>query len=316
MDDTTFLAPFERLIGDLVTPEQVRAAEQHGNSGALWGPIADSGFLDALVPESCGGAGLSLRDVGLLIEVLGRHLVPEPVADTIAARGLMQAMGIECPAGRILLATATKRAVPALPEGQSADYILCDDGVSVNFWSADNLARGSAARPIASIPRPDGGLRPLSAVLRSAEMAGAAAALLDMSVAYANERIQFGKPIGRQQAIQQQLAVLAEKVVMVRMAARIGCACELVPHLTAAAMAKGVASAAVDDLTAIAHAVHGAIGISQEHDLQLFTRRLHYWRLAEGSESYWWELLGEARLASRDATSAIFVRGVTTADAS
>ena len=40
-----------------------------------------------------------------------------------------------------------------------------------------------------------------------------------------------------------------------------------------------------------------AIGISEEYDLQLFTRRLYEWRLADGSESYWNRLLGQARLA-------------------
>ena len=47
-------------------------------------------------------------------------------------------------------------------------------------------------------------------------------------------------------------------------------------------------------VAATAHAVYGAIGISEEHDLQLFTRRLHEWRLADGSETYWNRLLGAA----------------------
>ena len=41
-----------------------------------------------------------------------------------------------------------------------------------------------------------------------------------------------------------------------------------------------------------AHAVIGAIGISAEHDLQLYTRRLHAMRLAHGSESHWQRVLG------------------------
>lgn len=315
MDEPAFLDPFKRLIGDLMTPEVVRKAEKDAGSRVVWDTIVASGFLDALVPESRGGAGLSLRDVGLLAEVLGQHLVPEPVADTIAARGLLQARGIVPPAGRIVLATVATGETASLPEARRAEHILCDDGKNLGLWSVGALAAPSATEPLVSLPRPDGGLRPLAAVLRAAEMAGAAAVLLDMSVAYANDRIQFGKPIGRQQAIQQQLAVMAEKAVMVRMSARIGCACELVPETAAAAVAKSVASAAVGDLTSIAHAVHGAIGISEEHMLQLFTRRLNNWRMAEGSESYWYELLGKARLASKDATSAVFIRGVAIANA-
>src|SRR3546814_7193507 len=59
-----------------------------------------------------------------------------------------------------------------------------------------------------------------------------------------------------------------------------------------------VASAAAPTIAATAHAVHGAIGISAEHDLHLFTRRLHGWRMEHGSEGYWEARLGRERLAA------------------
>ena len=129
-----------------------------------------------------------------------------------------------------------------------------------------------------------------------------------MTAAYANERVQFGKPIARQQALQQNMAVMAEDAVAARIASQLGCASGFPPTLAAAATAKSVASRAAARVAATAHAVHGAIGISEEHDLQLFTRRLHAWRLADGSESYWNRKLGALRLAS-DAGSVDFVRG-------
>ena len=58
----------------------------------------------------------------------------------------------------------------------------------------------------------------------------------------------------------------------------------------------------------IAHAVHGAIGISEEHDLQLYSRRLHEWRLADGSEGYWARALGQVRLEQPDLPSVDFIR--------
>ena len=54
--------------------------------------------------------------------------------------------------------------------------------------------------------------------------------------------------------------------------------------------------AAAARIAATAHAIHGAIGISEDHELQLYSRRLHEWRLADGSETYWNRLLGAARL--------------------
>ena len=68
------------------------------------------------------------------------------------------------------------------------------------------------------------------------------------------------------------------------------------PSLLAAAMAKSRTSEAAALVASIAHALHGAIGITEEYDLQLLTRRLHEWRMADGSEGYWNAVLGGARL--------------------
>ncbi|MGN6496826.1 MAG: acyl-CoA dehydrogenase family protein [Tsuneonella sp.] len=136
------------------------------------------------------------------------------------------------------------------------------------------------------------------AVLLAAAIAGAGDRLLAMSVAYAGERVQFGKPIGRQQALQQQLAVMAEDAVSVRLAVELACA-QGWPTAEGAAVAKTIASAAAPRMANTAHAVHGAIGISAEYDLQLYTRRLHAWRRQDGAESLWSARLGQALLADK-----------------
>jgi acyl-CoA dehydrogenase len=73
-------------------------------------------------------------------------------------------------------------------------------------------------------------------------------------------------------------------------------------------MAKTRSSEASRDVVAIAHAVHGAIGVTEEYDLQLLTRRLKEWQLAFGSESYWAGMLGAARRSASEQSSADFVR--------
>ena len=60
-----------------------------------------------------------------------------------------------------------------------------------------------------------------------------------------------------------------------------------VPARLAAAIAKARTSMAVPLVASTAHALHGAIGITEEYDLQLYTRRLHEWRMADGSETSW-----------------------------
>lgn len=298
-----FLEPFERMLEALSPPATVRAIEAGGSAAALWDGIAESGFLDALVPEDCGGAGLPLSEIGPLWQALGRHAVPLPVGETMLARTLLAA----APAGPIVLAVADPGTAVVVPFGGVAHHVLLESGSQLYLVEADGEPTGVpgslAARMRWDVPAgisvgaaPPGGLRAVAAILRAALIAGAADRLTTMTAAYANERVQFGKPIGKQQALQQQMAVMAEDMVACRIAAQLGCAGGLPPSLAAAATAKSITSTTAPRLAATAHAVHGAIGISAEYDLQLYTRRLHEWRLADGSETYWNRLLGAARL--------------------
>ena len=81
------------------------------------------------------------------------------------------------------------------------------------------------------------------------------------------------------------------------------------PSLLAAAIAKSRTSEAAALVASIAHALHGAIGVTEEYDLQLLTRRLHEWRMAHGSEAYWNKLVGE-RVLESDLPLVDFVRSV------
>lgn len=137
----------------------------------------------------------------------------------------------------------------------------------------------------------------MRAVLLAAAISGAAERVMEMSAAYANERTQFGKAIGRQQAVQQQLAVMAEDCIAVRLAVELAAANFPGAASLKAAVAKSIASQVGARIANTAHAVHGAIGMSEEYDLQLFTRRLYRWRLQDGSETYWNAMIGEAALA-------------------
>jgi alkylation response protein AidB-like acyl-CoA dehydrogenase len=319
---------FERLLTDISPPQAVRAVERGEGIVDIWSTLQESGFLDALVPEEHGGAGLSLGDVGPLIELAGRYLLPVPFAQTMAARALLAAAGSEPPGGPVVLMTSTDlgagyRGQRAVPFGLVAEFALVDltDRLVLTALPRTAVAptgvHGSCAADIswpgpfaelAIAPEPAGGLRCLAAVLRAGELAGAMARVLQMTVDYAGQRQQFAKPIGKMQAIQQQLAVLAEQVLMASMAAQIGCAAGLSPGVEAAAVAKQVTSAAAAQAAAIAHGVHGAIGVSEEYDLQLYTRRLFEWRLADGSESWWAAQLGGARLESEAVNTAEFLR--------
>ncbi|MES1265711.1 MAG: acyl-CoA dehydrogenase family protein, partial [Variovorax sp.] len=136
-----------------------------------------------------------------------------------------------------------------------------------------------------------------SAALHAAAIAGAMERMFTMTLGYCNDRVQFGKAIGKFQAIQHQLSVMAEHVACAGVAAELAFkAGEKVPALLAAATAKARTSASVPLVASTAHALHGAIGVTEEFDLQLYSRRLHEWRMADGSEAYWNRIVGEAVL--------------------
>ncbi len=140
-----------------------------------------------------------------------------------------------------------------------------------------------------------GGLLPLGALLRGFQMVGAMRRALDLSVQYAGEREQFGKPIAKFQAIQQMLAEAAGHVAAAE-AACARAAAEWNGHQFEffAGAAKARASEAAGKVAEICHQAHGAIGFTHEHSLHFATRRLWSWRDEFGNEIYWQSLIGRA----------------------
>ncbi|MDP3926126.1 MAG: acyl-CoA dehydrogenase family protein [Hydrogenophaga sp.] len=132
-------------------------------------------------------------------------------------------------------------------------------------------------------------------LLRTAQMAGALETTLDLSTRYATERVQFGKPISAFQAIQHQLAQMAQQAGSAIVSAEAAFA-ESGEQLAAwqIAAAKVCGAEAAGTVAAMAHAVHGAIGFTHEHALQLGTRRLWAWRSEFGNLGHWAQRLGRA----------------------
>ena len=315
----------EQLLAGCATPKSVREIEGGAPTAALWQAIEDSGFCDALVAESKGGAGLGLRDVFSIFEACGRHTLPLPLAQTMAARALLTQAGQTPPAGPIALAGAPRSSGEAIAVsyGAVADWVLAGDASTLwlldarqaerrrDTGSADGFLSWSSAALEKPALRFDStvDLRCVEACLLAAQLSGALRRVLAVTLQYANDRVQFGRSIGKFQAIQHQLSVMAEHTEASRMAARMACATDaIVPDPLTAAVAKARTSEAVVTVAAMAHGVHGAIGVTEEYDLQLLTRRLHAWRLAAGSESYWNIRIGRALLDSPHASVPDFVR--------
>lgn len=309
MHDDMLVDALEPLLGEQCTPAVVRAIDGGASGAGLWEAIEATGFCDALVPVEHGGAGLGLRDVFAVVEACGRHALPLPLPQSMLARALLACGGVTAPPGAIALAVRAPEAdLLQVDGGAVADLVLVADGMALRLFDLKSAARelvgdGSLdARiplPASELTRLDTeiDLRAQQALLLAAQMSGSMRQVLAVSLQYANERTQFGRSIGKFQAVQQQLSVMAEHVEAAHMAARMAFD---TANITAApllcALAKATASAAVVPVASIAHAVHGAIGITREYHLQLHTRRLHAARVAAGSESYWHARIGAALL--------------------
>ncbi len=127
-----------------------------------------------------------------------------------------------------------------------------------------------------------------AAVLRSAEIAGAGERLLELSVGYAQTRVQFGKPIGQYQAVQylcSDIAIAAHLSLLFALHAA-GRADSGLSWRREAAMAKARASRAARHIARSAQEVHAGVAFMLETDIQLYTRRLKHWELDLGDDRF------------------------------
>ena len=337
-----------RLFADHSSRAQMLAFEAGEPPEALWALLVANGPAHALATEAADGIAATWVEAYPIFHALGYWQTPLPLAETIIANLLFYAAGIALPEGAIALiedgvdgeievlphavaprltghmprvawAGACRWALVSLTDQRIA-LIDLHDSATAQVATHPNIAGEptgavtlTEARCAAIAPNPLPALRQpvraLGALARSVMLVGALEWVLEQTVQYANDRVQFGRPIGKNQAIQQQLALLAGEVAAARMAALVACAgAPDVNHIDAGpqalfgiAVAKIRTSEAAGRAAAIAHQVHGAMGFTHEHPLNFATRRLWAWREDSGSDAWWAQRLGAAAIAGRAA---------------
>lgn len=321
----------DRLFADHVDAALLAAAEEGSWPSGLWRLVEEQGLTTALVPEASGGMGASFSAVYVIARACGRYRVPMPLAETIAAGWLLARAGLDLPNGPLSLGgmdgTDDLRlrrsgmhwrlsgSAHRIAWGRNADTLvlavehadatvivraprqgcIVEHGRNVAGEFRDTVQFDNHPVEIARWPAGIAGspVMTIGAMMRSGQMAGGLADILGRSASYANDRLQFGRPIGKQQIIQQYLAVLAAEAAAVDVAAENAfiAADAGNPEFPAAA-AKVRAGIAAAQAVGIAHQVHGAIGFTLEHPLQYSTRRLMAWRSEFGSDRHWAVVLG------------------------
>jgi acyl-CoA dehydrogenase len=326
--DTIIIDTATRIFQDLCEPATVNDAEGGVWPKALWDALEESGLPRAWVPENLGGAGAAMAEGFAVLRAAGRFAAPVPLAETLMAGWLLARAGIAVPEGPMTIAPVHADGNIALgadgrlagrarrlPFARNANHIAVlvrrGSGRAVALVATSGLPirqdKSLAGEPRddvmfdGAVPEAFGAaeldedmIQRFGAAVRLQQMAGALEKILDQSVQWALDRVQFGRPIAKFQAVQHSLATLAGEVAAASAAADLAAEACAGPEPGAAevAIAKVRAGEAAGTGAAIAHQVHGAMGFTYEHSLHHATRRLWSWREEFGNETIWATRLG------------------------
>ncbi|PQM52286.1 acyl-CoA dehydrogenase [Mycolicibacter virginiensis] len=278
------------LVDKHATPEAVRVAmeSERGYDETLWRLLCEQvGAAALVVPEELGGAGGELGDAAVVLEELGKALVPTPLLGTILAE--LALLAAPEPDAEALEQLAEGGAIGAVvfddgyaANGDIADVVVGTDGSQLTRWtefSTESVATMDPTRRLGRITATatapigdDPGIADYAAILLAAEQIGAAARCLDLTVEYTKSRVQFGRPIGSFQALKHRMADLYVAVSAARAVVEDAIA---EPSPTSAALARVVASEAFSKVAGEAVQLHGGIAITWESDIQLYFKRAH-----------------------------------------
>ncbi|WP_289014345.1 acyl-CoA dehydrogenase family protein [uncultured Methylobacterium sp.] len=301
--------------------------------GDLWKLLDENGLPLALVSESAGGVGLDPGTAARLIRRCGFHALPLPLPETLAGAALWADLSGEPASGSLTLASKTielaqvedgfllSGTLRGVPWGSQSSALLVD---AVDSGGRRCVARIEGARlldtqhNLAGEPRdgldisglvlpgeqvraaPDwiagsaaGAVETIGAWVRAQQLAGGLERSLAYAIQHVGERQQFGRPIGRFQAIQHMLAEAAGHVAAASAAADLaGAAWSESRFVLATAIAKSRCGEAAGRVAEVCQQVHGAMGFTHEHPLHHTTRRLWSWRDEFGHEALWQERIG------------------------
>jgi alkylation response protein AidB-like acyl-CoA dehydrogenase len=296
-------------------------------AGGLDGTVA----MLAVVAEELGRAlqpGPLVQTLAVAY-VLGRHTPPGGVGDLLAsiAEGTAivtwAGLGPDSPGPVVERDGTLHGAVEFVPDAGAATHLAAPvrttsglrlgvvelAAASVEAVPTLDLTRRYARVRLDGVPRPAVQLPPeagallfdLGLVLQCAESTGIAGRLLDMTVTYAGQRTQFGRPVGSFQALKHRMADMLVEAEGCRVATREAADAldgGAAPGGEPVSIAKSWVGRAASFVATHALQIHGGIGFSWDHDLHLFLRRAKANELLLGSPGWHDELLYRSLLAN------------------
>ncbi|WP_406098769.1 acyl-CoA dehydrogenase family protein [Streptomyces sp. NBC_01013] len=306
-----FAHSLDALLTSCATPAVVRswAAGDHGPGRAVWARLAEAGVFALAVPEKYEGFGPLPLELTLAFEALGRHAVPGPLVETVAAAALLHRLDDDRLAADRLPGIASGKSAASLCLTSLGPYALDADAADAVFVVAGDtlrLANGSgtvqpSADPARRLSRPADGTvlaqgpavtaavayaADVAALATAAQALGVGRTLLARTVEYVKQRSQFGVAIGSFQAVKHRLA---DTLLALEFAGPLvhGAALALAAGDDGAgrdvAAAKVTAGEAAYTAARTALQLHGAVGYTDELDLSLWIRKARPLRDAWGT---------------------------------
>ncbi|MFE6668297.1 acyl-CoA dehydrogenase family protein [Streptomyces sp. NPDC057697] len=308
-----FARSLDALLTSCGTPAVIRswAAGEHGPGRALTTRLAEAGVFALAVPREHDGFGPLPLELAIAFEVLGRHAVPGPLVETVAAAALLDRLGDDRIAAERLPGIASGKSVvslcltavgPYALDGDAADTVFVVDGDILSVSTGPGPVQPSAdparrlSRPTAGTVLARGGpvaaaagyAADVAALATAAQALGVGRTLLARTVAHVTRRTQFEVAIGSFQAVKHRLA---DTLLALEFAEPLvhGAALALATGDDGAgraiAAAKVTAGEAAYGAARTALQLHGAVGYTDELDLSLWIRKARPLRDAWGTPS-------------------------------
>ncbi len=288
-----FASSIDAALGAADVPCAVRAwaAGDAAPGRKVWEQLAHLGVTALVVPEKFDGLDADPVDLVVALERLGRWCVPGPVTESIAVAPVLLAEDERCAglaAGEFFATVALPPHVPRAVDADTAGLVLlaAESGVTEGAITERHESVDPSRRlfdiTATGVPWQADMRRAFDfgVLATSAQLVGAAEALLSAAVDYAKQRTQFGRAIGSYQAIKHKLADVHIAIELARPLV-YGAALSLESRDVSAA--KVAASEAALLAARSSLQTHGAIGFTQEHDLSLLLLRVQALRSAWGT---------------------------------
>jgi alkylation response protein AidB-like acyl-CoA dehydrogenase len=285
-----------RMLLETCTAADLRlqANKRESRDARRLAAIGEMGLFGMLAPQSCGGMGLSAADFAPIAETAGYVALPEPLIEHAGIAIPLLAL-LDGERGR-LAATDVNNLVavgsplsPFVLDADSANALLLADGDDIHLVPRESvrLTPAESIDPLRRLYRvawsPAKTTRvgegwthaiDLGALWTAGQLLGLAQRAVDLAVAYAKQRVQFGKPIGTYQAVKHLLASAQVHIEFARPVFHAAAAELGTPGGQARVSHARLASAKAAEIAMRASLqVHGAMGYTWECELHFYLKR-------------------------------------------